>query len=777
MTNLCLHCSSPIGSNERFCCLGCKTAYAIINSLELNQYYGFCKEIYRTSPDKVQNFQNKINYIEFVKSNKNMEQSIKLMVEGIKCGSCVWLIESSLRKQDGVLEASVNMTTKTLSLTWIGNQNKVEEFIKLIESIGYKAVPLIESAVVESQKKTEKNLLKMIALSGVIWVQNMMISMGIWAGDISGELGINTRTFMNICAAILTIPILIYSSKDFFSSAWIAIKQRKSHMDIPISLAIVATLLVSVYGTVIGSEFVFFEAASSLVFALLIGRYLDQKVKNRANEYARNLVLQKSLFITVERNANLELVNISSVNVGEIIYVAAGERIPLDGVIESGESEIDNSIITGESNPKKITVGDRIFAGSINLQNPIKIIVESSEENTVLAEIKRLIEKSENQRSKYKTIASKVAQAYTPVVLTLSLITTMIWISLGSISEGILKGVSVLVITCPCAMGLAVPIVHVVATSNLMKKGVFVKNQDALERLSEIKSVALDKTGVLTYGKPKLLNEIPDEIKPILKSLAAHSKHHLCLAIVEALKDVEIVDVQEISEEKGFGISCIQNGKIFMIGRSEWCGVKITGGKSDEHVLSTWFVIKNQEEIEFSIELKFSDEIRTEGIDFIKQLKSLVGNNISIISGDLNDNVKKVAEKLDINNFYSELSPQEKYDFIARKNFVLMVGDGLNDAAAMTAAHCSASPSNIIELSQNQSALVFQNSLIDIIDAIKTAKKSTSVCKENIVISIVYNIISIPIAMFGYASPLVAAVFMGLSSIFVVLNTLIQMRK
>ena len=310
-----------------------------------------------------------------------------------------------------------------------------------------------------------------------------------------------------------------------------------------------------------------------------------------------------------------------------------------------------------------------------------------------------------------------------------------------------------------------------------MRRGIFIKTQDALERLSEIKSVALDKTGVLTYGKPKILNDIPDDIKSILKSLAVHSKHHLCLAIVEALDNVEIVDVSDLSEEKGFGISCKYNGKELMIGRAEWCGVEKTGEKSDEHILSTWFVIKNHGRIDLSIELKFSDEIRTESLNFIKQLRALVGNDISIISGDSQDNVRKVANRLGINSFYSQLTPQEKYEFVAGKDFVLMVGDGLNDAAAMTAAHCSASPSNIIELSQNQSSIVFQNSLIDIIDAIKAAKKSTSVCKENIIISIIYNIISIPIAMFGYASPLVAALFMGVSSIFVVLNTLIQMRK
>jgi Cu2+-exporting ATPase len=390
---LCLHCAAVISIDNKqcvnFCCFGCKTAYTIIKSLKLDQYYDFCQSIYQISPDKVQILKNSINYIDFIKTNQNMENSIQLMIEGIKCGSCVWLIESSLRQQDGILQASVNMTTKTLSLTWIGDIKQIDAFIKLIENIGYKAIPLVEEAVIESQKKSEKQLLKMIALSGVIWVQNMMISMGIWAGDISGEIGINSRIFMNICAAILTIPILIYTSKTFFSSALVAIKALRSHMDIPISIAIIGTLLISIYGTIIGSTFVFYEAASSLVFALLIGRYLEAKALNQANEYARNLILKKSLFITADRNNQLELVNINSVKVGEIIHITSGERVPLDGIVLSGESEVDNSIITGESSPKTIKAGSEIFAGSINLENPIKIKVTSAEENTVLSEIKR----------------------------------------------------------------------------------------------------------------------------------------------------------------------------------------------------------------------------------------------------------------------------------------------------------------------------------------------------------------------------------------------------
>ena len=518
--NRCLHCSEIALFNSEFCCLGCKTAYKIINSLNLNQYYEFCKDIYDTSPGRINPVKNEINYMDFVRTDQE-ENSIQLMVEGIKCGSCVWLIESSLKKQKCVLEASVNSSTRILSITWLGDKSQVESYINLLSDIGYKVVPLIESEVVKSQLQMEKNYLKMIALTGVIWVQNMMISMGFW-GDFTGEIGVNTRIFINICAAILTIPIVIFSSKPFFVTWWNAIKSRKSHMDIPISIAIIITLLVSVYGTWIGSENVFYEAVSGLVFALLSGRYLELKVRNKANERARNLILQRPLFTTVMRDNQLQLVHINSIKVGEIIYIASGERVVLDGEIVSGVSEVDNSIITGESRPSHVKVGDKIFAGSINLGNPIQLRVESDDANTVLSEIKNLIEKSSDQKSKYRTLADKVAALYTPVVLCLSTLTCIIWLFFGSVEEAILNGVAVLVITCPCAMGLAVPIVNVIATSGLMKRGIFIKTDDALERLTEVNGIALDKTGVLTYGKPTLINNLSEiKHKTLLKSLVS----------------------------------------------------------------------------------------------------------------------------------------------------------------------------------------------------------------------------------------------------------------
>lgn len=772
--NRCLHCSEIALFNSEFCCLGCKAAYKIINSLDLNQYYDFCRDIYAIMPDRIQIIKNEIDYMDFIKSKKD-EHSIELIIEGIKCGSCLWLIESSLQKQQGVLQASVSATTQTLCLIWVGDQSQIQEYIKLLNDLGYKALPLLDSEVIKSQLKLEKSYLQMIALTGVIWIQNMMISMGMW-GDFTGEIGVNSRIFMNLCAAITTIPVIIYSSKPFFISGWNAIKNRRSHMDLPISIAIIITLLISIYGTVIGSTNVFYEAVSGLVFALLSGRYLELKVRNKANANARNLLLQKPLFATVMREGQLKLVSVNTIKVGEIIYIASGERVALDGEIIYGISEIDNSIITGESLPNQVKMGDKIFAGAINLGNPIQLRVDSDNENTLLTEIKKLIEKSSDQKSKYQTLASKIASLYTPIVLSISALTGIGWLFFTSLEGAILNGVSVLVITCPCAMGLAVPIVNIIATSSLMKRGIFVKTNDALERLTEIKTIALDKTGVLTYGKPTLINDLTEiKYQDLLKSLVINSKHHLCIALYEALKgDGNYLELNNIVEDKGFGIIGFYKEFKIMVGRASWCG--IDDQSIDENLLSTWYVLKEDNEIVESIQLKFNDRLCDDAMDFVNAIKDQY--HTFIMSGDRKEVVESIAKQLKIADFHYALSPMDKYKLIfSSQDKILMIGDGLNDAAAMSIAHCSISPSKIIEISQNQSAILFQHGLKDIIYILEIAKRSQKVCKENIMISVIYNIISIPVAILGYASPLMAAIFMSLSSILVMINSILKVDK
>ncbi len=822
----CSHCSSIIRATEIevtrdalvFCCMGCKTAYLLIQSLHLEAHYKFCNDIFNISLSKVNVFTNNVDYMPFIDST-NSENNIQLIIEGIRCGSCVWLIENTLREQDGILQASVNMTTKVMSLIWTGDAKQINYFVSLIEKLGYKALPIVEDAVTNQQNDQAKHLLKAIAVSGFVWVQNMMISMGIWAGNITEEIAVNSRLFMNMCAAAVTIPGVIYSGQTFFRSAVKAVRSWKSHMDIPISIAIILTLLVSIYATFTNSTFVYYEAASSLVFALLIGRYLDMKIRNKAAEYARNLVLQKTHFITLCKDDELQIVSVKKAAVGDIAYVASGERIPLDGCIIDGESEVDNSIITGESKPNKVKIGDKVFAGAVNINTPLKIRVDSTVNNTVLSEIKKLIEKAEQNRSKYKTLADKSAQIYTPVVLVLTLLTFIGWFVHSDFSDALLYGISVLVITCPCAMGLAIPIVQITAVSNLMKRGIFIKSDTALERLSEVKSIAFDKTGVLTYGRPILLNAdtLSKWAKFLIKGLAVHSKHHLCNAIVKMFNSDEYAVLDDVYEEKGIGIAGIWEYKAIhhvednidteILNAIKHKKLRVSLGRKKfgddielldknnsndsiemQHILHTWFLVEGVDEYTKSystileVKMLFADKIREEVVDVISNMTTnyhISKDNICIISGDSNVNVEMIANICNIKEWHGELTPQGKYDVITQKQsngeIIMMVGDGLNDAAAMKAAHISISPSSVMELSQNQADIVFQHGLNSIVQSISIAKKSVSVSKQNIYIAILYNIVSIPVAMLGFASPLVAAIFMSLSSLFVVANTLLQM--
>jgi Cu2+-exporting ATPase len=309
-----------------------------------------------------------------------------------------------------------------------------------------------------------------------------------------------------------------------------------------------------------------------------------------------------------------------------------------------------------------------------------------------------------------------------------------------------------------------------------MKRGIFIKTDDALDRLTEVNEIALDKTGILTYGKPTLINNLSEiKHKTLLKSLVMHSKHHLCVELYDKLKSEDgNLELYDVSEEKGFGVVGFNGGLQVMVGRASWCDVE--DQPTGENILSTWFVVRKDDEVVESAQLKFNDRLRDESIDFVNSIRE--NYRVFIMSGDRQENVEAIAKQLKIDDYHYELSPKDKHQLIfSSKDRILMIGDGLNDAAAMSIAHCSAAPSNIVEISQHQSAVVFQHSLKDVLYLLKIAKRAKKVCKENIVISIIYNIISIPIAILGCASPLMAAIFMSLSSIFVVVNSILKVDK
>ncbi|AIF80682.1 cation transport ATPase [endosymbiont of Acanthamoeba sp. UWC8] len=769
----CLHCQLDLSKSQRsFCCFGCEAAYNLINKLNLKDYYKFCKNIYNTSPMKVEEVKNELNYVESAIYNKDKQQhEINLLVEGVHCGSCIWLIESTLKQQGGVKLARINISTQRLLLAWEGEEDIIYKYVDIIQKLGYKLIPFDYSEFVNESDKRESFLLKSIAVSGFATIQLMMIVMGIWFAERENSMGENTRNLLHLISMIVAVPAILYSGLPFFKSAFEALKAGRSNMDVPISLGIIATTLISIWEFIRGGAYTYFDSAAMLIFALLVGRYLDIKSRNKAKEKARELILRQAKTVTLVEGNKLKLLPISKVKIGDIIHVSVGEKIPVDGVVVEGSSEADNSIITGETLPVIINKGMNVFSGTINLLAPIKVEIKKLGDSTILGEIIKLIENAEQGRAKYVRIADKVAGLYTPAVLLLSVLTFLMWYLLGSkIDKAVLNAVAVLIITCPCALGLAVPVVQIIASSRMMSLGILIKSRDALERLSQVDTIIFDKTGTLTLGEPSFIN--PNNLSEleinIISSLAAQSKHPLCKAILKEFKG-EIIPL-EVNEEKGMGLKSSYNGEAIKLGNKKWCNVK-NSDEYDDIYSEMWFKRGERE----PIRLKFSDLIRDEAKNVIKVLKD-EGYEIWLLSGDRKKAVEHVAHLLNIKNYKAECKPQEKYNFIENLHkagkLSAMIGDGLNDSPALKRAHASMSPSSAIDLSQNIADIVFQSNLKAILQSINTAKKSNVLVKQNFIISFIYNIVSIPIAAFGFITPLFAAITMSVSSICVILNSL-----
>ena len=765
----CKHCKT--NCNNEFCCLGCETAYNLINRLGLIQFYEYSKNIYFKDPTKVEKMTSQINFDKFIEYNEEQNRSnVNLIVEGIHCGSCVWLIESTLRKQPNVESARLNISTKRLFISWKGDKKQLDQFVNLLLGLGYKLAPYVpDIAEIQSQEKS-KDLLKRLIIAGLASVSMMMILWGVWAGRADGSMDKYTMYLMNIVSLIIALPATIYSGMTFFKSAITALKAKRSNMDVPISIAVVGALAISIQETIRAGEHVYFDAAISLVFFLLIGRYLDHKSREKARERARNLVLSQPSSVTIlKENNSFEVTEIENAKIGDVALVSVGEKIPADGVIIDGETEIDNSIITGEFLPIKANEGTEVVAGAINLNAPIKIKITKLGEDTTLAQIIRLMENAEQNKSKFVELSDKVASMYTPIVLGISSLTFIGWMIYGkSIADSLLVAISVLIITCPCALGLAVPIVQVVAISRLISKGIIVKSKNALEKLTEVTDVIFDKTGTLTNPNmvPVNLEMLSEFEKEIVGSLSKHSSHVLAKALANIGGNYEFSEIEEI---KGKGLKGIYNGKTVLLGNKLHVG---EGELENVNAPHAWLKIGDLP----AKSISFKEQLKHDAIEVVKTLQKN-GMNTEIISGDYEGSVSKIAKLLNITRFKFQCSPQNKFEYVnqlMKKNLkVMMVGDGLNDSAALAAAHVSISPANAVQISQAASDVVIQGEgLLPIIELLVVANKAKVLVKQNIFLSLFYNVFAIPAAMLGYASPIAAAIVMSLSSIIVVMNSL-----
>ncbi|MBT3939384.1 MAG: cadmium-translocating P-type ATPase [Pelagibacterales bacterium] len=694
--------------------------------------------------------------------------SLILNVKGIHCFNCIKQIEKSLYSYKEVVLARVNMTTERLQITWKGSRKLGDVFASHIIKLGYELKPFSHGNYSLINVKEQNSLIKYIAISAFSWGNLMMISVSLWSSN-NFDMGPATKGFFYWLSSIIAIPAILYSGIPFFKSALYALKQLRTNMDVPISLAIILTTLMSFTETIQRGEHIYFDSALMLIFFLLIGRYLDIRAKDKAKESAKTLLSLLVGTATVLKGGKQHSIMINKLDKGDEVLISLGENVPADGIVKSGTSDIDVSIITGETIPQFIKEGDKVIAGTLNMTSPIIIVVTKRTKENLISEIVKSLENSESVKSKYTKLADQAARLYTPIVHILGVITFLIWYLFLDYSwqNALLHAVTVLIITCPCALGLAVPIVQVLANGSLMREGILLKRGSALEKLSNIDTVVFDKTGTITLGKPNLINKISKRNLKYAASLAVYSKHPLSRAISRIYND-KLFKVENLKEIPGQGLQGIINNKKVRLGKNDY---NVNKAVSNSNVLQIWLSIEDSKPLLIS----FKDHIREDAIQVVKNIKAY-GIKIILLSGDRYDTVKEVANILDIKEFYFSHSIDMKRKFLENLEIkghkVLMVGDGLNDAPSLSQAYVSMSPSTAIDITQNAADIVFQgNKLKPIFKIFKMSRYSSFLIKQNFIMAVLYNFIAIPLAIIGYVTPLIAAIAMSCSSIVVIINS------
>jgi P-type Cu2+ transporter len=692
------------------------------------------------------------------------------LVRGAKCAGCLGRIEAAVRSIDGIEVSRLNLSTGRFTAQWQKDDLDPRKIVQNIVNLGYGAMPFQAQNADAQKDKESRELLITMAVAGAAAMFVMMIIEPVWLADKYGEMSQATRTWFHWLAAMVAIPCGAYAGMPFFKSAWSALKNGHANMDVPISLAIILTTALSLYSTATHGKHTFFDAVVMLEFFLLIGRYLDHHLRVKSRIAAQELLaLQAVTAQRINPDGTTTSVAVSNLEAGDTMVILPGDRFPVDGIITEGVTQADFSMITGETAPVLLGNNQEVRAGVLNISGRVILKATKRSDDSFLSEIARLIEAGEQSKSKYVRIADKAAQLYVPVVHGAALITFVGWILFGSGFEtAIWNACAVLIITCPCALGLAVPAVQVVASGRLFKNGILVKSGDALERLASVTNIVFDKTGVLTLGQPHLINQ--DEIKSndLAKAalLARASRHPLARAIARLAGPGP--SIKSANEVPGFGVEGELDGKLARMGRAEWVGAPI----NDQSETELWFKHGDDTPIRF----EFEDTLRKDTIKTITALKQM-GYEIEILSGDRLPAVEKAAKEAGIEKYRGQLSPFDKAarldELRLMGKFALMIGDGLNDAPSLAKAHVSIAPGAAADASQSAADLVFQGQeLMAIVEALKVGKLAKARVIENFWFSAIYNLITVPFAIFGMVTPQFAAIAMSSSSIIVSLNAL-----
>ncbi|NIJ15441.1 Cu2+-exporting ATPase [Sphingobium vermicomposti] len=673
-------------------------------------------------------------------------------------------IERVLTGLEGVASARVNLSTRRVTVTW-RRAGGVPPLLETLSGAGFEANLL---SMLEDRPDNEKRrLILATAVSGFAAMNIMLLSVSVWSGADAG-----TRQLFHLISALLALPTVVYSGRIFFQSAWSALRAGHTNMDVPISIGIVLALALSLFDTLHSGPHAYFDAVVTLIFFLLIGRTLDHLMRDKARSAVLGLTRMMPAGAKVlVPDGSRAFLPLDQIAVGDVILLAPGERVPLDGIVLAGEGDVDTAAVTGEAMPVPVTSGSRLLSGMLNLDGSLEIRVTNISARSFLSEMVRMMEAAEQGRARYRRLADRAAAYYSPIIHSLAFAAFAGWfLASGDWHRSLTIAISVLIITCPCALGLAIPMVQMVAAKRLFERGIALKDGSALERLADIDIVVFDKTGTLTIGDLRVTeSEIDRRYQKVALEMASRSEHPVARAIAASGEHPSNIVLEGFSELPGKGLEASSEGRKFRLGRADWA---LAARDAAKNRFSTVLSVDG----ELAGHFAFSDLEKTSARETVRQINDL-GLPLELLSGDRPEAVSALAASIGISQFRAGLLPQQKVQRLevlaARQGKAMMVGDGLNDGPALAAAHVSMAPSNAADIGRAAADVVFfGQDLTTIPQAIRVARKTRSLVRQNLALSVGYNLLVIPIALAGHVSPLLAAVAMSLSSISVVANSL-----
>ncbi len=764
-----------------FCCNGCQGVFHILSEEGLDGFYAKLGDE-KLSPPSQQyedssNFNAPAFYERFVSVNKDGFCEVSLIIEGIHCAACVWLNEKALVNMDGVLATNINYTNNKAKIVWDDDTVKLSEIIDMIRAIGYNAFPYDASLQEEKADKERKEYYLRIAVAIFATMNMMTIMVAQYAGYFTG-IDADVKHILNIGEWVLSTPVLFYSGWPFFRGMYYGLKTKTVNMDTLVATGSFLTYIYSIYITLTRSGEAYFDSVTMIVTFVLVGKFLEALSKKSVADTLDVMSKYLPNDVKVIENETITTKNVNDVTVGEIAVVSAGDRVALDGIVLEGNGTFDESSLTGESEPIYKQQGDAIISGTVSIDADIKYEITKDYAHSTMSNIVSLLENAMNNKPKLQQLANKLSEYFSSTILLLSFFTFLGWYYyVGNFEQSFMIAISVIVIACPCALALATPVATLVGLSIASKRGILFKEAAQLETMSQANKLVVDKTGTITQGKPVVVNEViyqPYNAE-LVYSLVVHSKHPIAKAIATYLytEDMELFEYDAFHTIASEGLTAMYNGKMVAGGNKKL--MKTIGiDVSDEFSENSEFYFAYDGEILIKYEL--FDTPREDAKEAIENIKQL-GIEVIMLTGDHEQSASKVASQVGIEKFVAHMTPEQKASYVeelhSQGDIVVMAGDGVNDILALANSDIAIAMGNGSDIAIEVSDVVLLNDTFgSLYDSFTISRRTFKMIKQNLALSLIYNGITIPLAMAGYIIPLIAAISMSISSLLVVGNSL-----